>query len=204
MKYSKLLMGLLASAAFASANAGYTDTLQHGATGLSPAGSTYFVDIDAHKYDYPYYRGYGEDWGWQHNAIAGSFTTASLNISAFDVDAPYEVDNIWAMNSGTWTLLGSLAGNSDVWAFTNFSLSNDFFDDIATGLQVKLEISVPPGSSGWIVTLAKSSLSIDGSGLPPPIPTPVPEPETYALMLAGLGLVGAAVRRRKARQSAKA
>ena len=29
-------------------------------------------------------------------------------------------------------------------------------------------------------------------------PAPVPEPETYALMLAGLGLVGFAARRRKA------
>ena len=28
--------------------------------------------------------------------------------------------------------------------------------------------------------------------------TPVPEPETYALMMGGLGLVGAAVRRKKA------
>lgn len=56
-------------------------------------------------------------------------------------------------------------------------------------------------STGWIVTLAKSSLSVDGGGLPPPIPTAVPEPETYALMLAGLGLMGAVVRRRKSKQA---
>jgi PEP-CTERM motif len=30
----------------------------------------------------------------------------------------------------------------------------------------------------------------------PPVTSPVPEPETYAMMLAGLGLMGAIVRRR--------
>jgi hypothetical protein len=34
-----------------------------------------------------------------------------------------------------------------------------------------------------------------------PVVTPVPEPETYALMLAGLGLIGAVVRRRKEAQA---
>lgn len=29
----------------------------------------------------------------------------------------------------------------------------------------------------------------------PPVPLPVPEPETYAMLLAGLGLVGCAQRR---------
>jgi hypothetical protein len=31
----------------------------------------------------------------------------------------------------------------------------------------------------------------------PPVVTPVPEPETYAMLLAGLGLIGFMVRRRK-------
>ena len=51
-------------------------------------------------------------------------------------------------------------------------------------------------SGDWIVTLAKSSLSVDGGALPPPVPG-VPEPETYAMMLAGLAAVGAIARRRR-------
>lgn len=35
----------------------------------------------------------------------------------------------------------------------------------------------------------------------PTVTTPVPEPETYAMLLAGLGLIGAVARRRKAAQS---
>jgi len=31
--------------------------------------------------------------------------------------------------------------------------------------------------------------------------TAVPEPETYAMLLAGLGMIGAAVKRRKAKQA---
>ena len=37
---------------------------------------------------------------------------------------------------------------------------------------------------------------------PPPFSTPpIPEPETYAMLLAGLGLMGAVVRRRSSRKT---
>lgn len=201
MKIGILALGMIAGLAFSGVHAATTtDTLQYGSAGTSSP--TYFVDVDSNKSRSPYYRNSSQDWGWTHNAISGSITSASLNISAFDVDAgptsSYELDNIYALDSGTWTLLGSLAGNNNAWAFSTFALGANFYDDIATGLQVKLDIDA--NRSGWLVTIAKSSLSVDGGGLPPPIPS-IPEPETYAMLLAGLGLIGSVARRRKAKKS---
>lgn len=201
MKIGILALGMIAGLAFSGVHAATTtDTLQYGSAGTSSP--TYFVDVDSNKSRSPYYRNSSQDWGWTHNAISGSITSASLNISAFDVDAgptsSYELDNIYALDSGNWTLLGSLAGNNNAWAFSTFALGANFYDDIATGLQVKLDIDA--NRSGWLVTIAKSSLSVDGGGLPPPIPS-IPEPETYAMLLAGLGLIGSVARRRKAKKS---
>ncbi len=172
----------------AAVAAPYTDTIQ------APTG--YFAPDQGATYDQPYYRTYDQDWGWQHTAILTSFSTASLNVSAFDVDkSDGEIDNIYAYDGATRVLLGSLNGASDIYSFTEFNLSSNFFDDIQTGLRVEIDIdAVTQGS--WLVTLGKSSLSLDGGGLPPPVPG-VPEPSTWAMMILGFAGVGFMAYRRR-------
>ncbi|MEN6351139.1 MAG: hypothetical protein ABFD08_17310 [Syntrophomonas sp.] len=182
---------LLAFTAMAQA-AGYTDTIQ------TP--TNYFVPTDAQKYDSPYYRWNGQDWGWTHGAIAGSINSATLNISAFDVDyeswSSYysgERDAVYAYDNGVKTFLGYLAGGNDIWSYTTFTLGSNFYDDINAGLQVWFEIDTT--DEGWAVTLTKSALSIDGGELPGPQPGAVPIPG--AVLLFAPGLAGLAVIRKK-------
>lgn len=165
------------------------------AVDIAQAPTGFFVPTDAQKFDFPYYRGNGQDWSWTHGAIAAGFTTAKLTIAAFDVDSPDEVDEIYANDSGTWTLLGALTGSDSIWSYGNsFVLGASFFDDIATGLQVRIRPDAT--NDGWIVTLGKSVLTTDGSDLPPVLPG-VPEPSSWMMMIAGFGFIGAMARRRK-------
>jgi PEP-CTERM motif len=69
------------------------------------------------------------------------------------------------------------------------------FADVATGLFVHIEIDST--DAGWEVTLGKSVLSIDGSGIPNPTPG-APEPATWAMMLMGFVGLGAVAYRKRA------
>jgi hypothetical protein len=192
-----LLTALLASSAVFSAiaNAGVVDTIE------APTG--YFVPDASDTYSSPYYRGNGSDWSWTHNAIASSFTTASLNISAFDVDftsSGYlgERDMIQAYdtNTSTWLDLGYLSGANDIYSFTNFDLDyTTWVDEIQAGLQVRMLIDL--NDEGWYVTLAKSVLTTDGEDAGNPNPgTTVPVPAAAWLFGSAMaGLIG--LRRRK-------
>ena len=183
----------------------FTTGMANAAVDVAEAPTGFFVPSEAEQYDSPYYRTASQDWGWTHGAIAAGFTSASLNISAYDVDtdgkggaSPPEVDNIYAFNGTSWELLGSLQGFGDVWEFTTFNLGSQFFDEITNGLQVRIDIDA--NNDGWQVTLAKSTLTTDGSN--PGNPNPggaVPEPATWAMMIGGLGLVGLQMRRRGGR-----
>jgi len=163
--------------------------------------NTYFVPSLGQEFDSPYFRFVGEDWGWQHNAIAPGFTTATLSVSAWDVDNPStvpglldEIDVIQAFNndSGMWEDVGVLAGTSDAFSYTTFNLGSSWFDEIQAGLMVQILIDQLDGTSFWGVSLAKSVLSIDGAPLPNPNPNPNPVPVPAALWLFGTALAGLA------------
>ena len=66
---------------------------------------------------------------------------------------------------------------------------------MAAGLQVQIHIDA--NNAGWVVTLGKSVLSIDGGGVPPPAPG-VPEPATWAMMMLGFVGLGAVAYRKRA------
>lgn len=165
----------------------------------------YFVDVDANKTNSPYYRGGSEDWGWVHNGIAGTFTSIILDISAYDVDAPDENDDISVFDGVSWVSLGSLAGNNNIWAFSQFDLSGFAWAEaqVNAGLQVKMDIDT--ADTGWVVSLGKAVLTVDdGSGnggggacVPTPgIPCTTSVPEPSSLMILGLGLLGFQARRK--------
>ena len=194
MKIAKLI-GLFMFLASASVYAvPVTDTVS------APTG--FFTPVGGET-DSPYYRGFGEDWGWTHGAIAGGFTSALLNISAYDVDeAPCgqgtcEVDNIYArdVSGGVWLLLGALTGDDDMFSFTEFDIftmhGGALIDDVIAGLQVGIEIDVL--NAGWLVSLAKSVITTDGA--PIGNPNPVSSPALGGLMLIAFG--GLLVARRR-------
>ncbi len=160
------------------------------------ANTGYFLPADTSFNTSPYYRTGSQDWSWTHNAINESIDSATLNIGAYDVDSPDEVDNIYALDSGVWTLLGPLTGVNNQYSYTSFTLGANFYDDIAAGLQVKVDIDAED-TGQWLLTLSKSVLQVNGGDLPPPTPTAAPEPASWAMMLVGFGFAGAALRRNR-------
>ncbi len=157
-----------------------------------------FVPDQGSTYDDPYYRWFDGDWGWQHTAIDPTgAATASLYIAAWDVDASSgEVDVIKLWDGTSYVQLGTLAGLDDDWGYTTFDLDlGTWGAQIASGLQVWMDIDSTHDSDFWAVTLSKSVLSLDNGVIPDPDPNPVPEPAS--LLLLGAGLVGLAGLKRK-------
>jgi len=170
--------------------------------------TTYFSDTADTSGSNPYYRWWNEDWGWTHNAIAGAFTTISLDIGAYDIDYPScgiasycEEDAIEVYNGTSWTNVGLLSGADSTWSFTGFNLAGYSWAQaqVNAGLQVRIDIDSTNTSNSrfWAVLLSKSVLNVDGgtqecSPVPgvPCTPAGVPEPSSTGLLILGLGLLG--------------
>ncbi len=165
----------------------------------------YFVPDDSQKFDFPYYRACGADWGWIHGAVGTSgASSADLRISAFDVDfdgtpsGENDIIQAWDSDTASWFDLGLLAGGNNIWAYTDFSLNlATFGNEISSGLQVRIEIDTTTQSQ-WSVTLGKSVLTVDQTkGIPPPEPGMGAPDVGSTLLLSVSGLALIALLRRK-------
>ena len=163
----------------------------------------FFAPGQAATFDPPYYRNAGQDWGYQHGALADQDTSASgvavLRISAFDVDfSSGERDAIYAGTDTSGIFLGFLQGADSVYAFTDFVITDPaVLALIQTGLPIWMNIDSL--NTGWIVTLGRSVLCSNVRStqdcVASEIPGEVPEPITLTLF--GAGLAGAAAMRRR-------
>lgn len=171
-KITSILMGLVLAAASAFASAAdfeRTDylTLVDGTSGFGPA--TEFAAGSK-----------GKTFSDLFFFSIPALSNAGSNISAVSLDDTSGIDfslfNLYKVGSTTAAATGSLDADSGLWILSgeNLSSGNYYF-------KIEGEVSTTD------VTIYSGNLLVSA----------VPEAETYAMLLAGLGLVGFVARRRK-------
>lgn len=120
---------------------------------------------------------------------------ASTSISFKDYGASVTSLNVYA---GTYLTYASLGGVTPISTETLTSTTNPGLGTVTT---LADSASLINGST-YTIAVAGTSLGVAGytgivALIPPAVMAPVPEPETYAMLLAGLGMVGFITRRRQ-------
>lgn len=142
--------------------------------------NTYFssspIDTDSTQPSFAdTYRWWNEDWGWMHTfsppgPIPSTIISATLEIRAWDVDSPSEM-NIMFGDSSIGTNIGALQGNDDIWSTTILPLSSDLFTDLMDGnidIWMDIDSKNPYDMNMWAVTLESSKLSVTYVPIPAP------------------------------------
>jgi len=146
------------------------------------------------------------------NPNGGTSFASSINDAGQVVGTAGGYATLWADGGATTLGIGqalSISGNGLIAGYSFTQDNNQFAALWNNGETIDLNsyLSDAERSSGWLLTEA-SGVNSQGyvvgkainmnTGAVAGFVTPVPEPETYALMMGGLGLVGAAVRRKRA------
>jgi hypothetical protein len=152
---------------------------------------------------------------WSLNYAGLVSKTGSFLFSAGNGSAWGELDffSVFAPNDSLTEkhakVLASSGVGVEAGGYTNVLNRSGFSEDPWIGFQGDHEANINRmmyGEAGWTLGNDEHSIFKNANGginvwvreaETPPLAAPIPEPESYAMMLAGLGLLGVAARRRK-------
>lgn len=145
------------------------------------------------------------NWGTHDDPVEHASVLLGKNTGSFD--------HVFTFNLGSWNDLVSIAVTNDFGKFNidggslrlwkETSVDGNYTNDLSLGSFAFDSLSVGadfgnmrPGNyyyeiTGTVIGTKGGSYTVDS------YITPVPEPETYAMLLAGLGLIGCSLRRRQ-------
>lgn len=126
-------------------------------------------------------------------AMLWSGTTATVLDSLGGNSSVANAINTFGQIVGNSNAVGNASRHATLWNGTTATDLNSFLDPSMVAAGWVLTEAHDINDKGWIVGTA-----LNATGSHAFLLAPVPEPETYAMLLAGLGLMGVLARRRKA------